>query len=120
MNYAQRKKGGERMTIWMVDTYAVKPDKLGEFPEFIKKFTAFVKKRPDLIKEIKSFKINSKLIGGTWGGYVEMYEFENVADFEKCFGRIMQDKEFMTEIYAKIPNYIVLGSESIEIWNSVI
>jgi hypothetical protein len=107
------------MTVFFVDTYAVKPDKLGEFTTFFKKFETFIKKRPELLKEAKSIKFFSHMLGGTWGGYVEMYEFANLADFEKCFNRIMQDKEFMTTIYAEFTTYVVPGSESTNIWNSV-
>jgi hypothetical protein len=107
------------MTIMMVDSYVVKPDKLGEYPAFLKKLDAFIKKRQELFKEAKSIKFSSKFLGGTWGGFVEMYEFENLADFEKCFNKVMHDKEFLTTIYAEVPNYIVPGSESVEIWNSV-
>ena len=107
------------MTVWMVDSYVVKPDKLGEFTALLKKLEVFIKKRKDLFKEAKSHKFFSQLLGGTWGGYVEMYEFENLADFEKCFGRVMHDKEFMTKIYAEFSSCVVPGSESANIWNSV-
>jgi hypothetical protein len=107
------------LTIWMVDSYVIRPDKLGEFPALLKKLKAFIKKRPELFKEARSVKFFSHMLGGTWGGYVEMYEFENLADFEKCFNRIMQDKEFMTTIYAEFTSRVVPGSESADIWNSV-
>jgi hypothetical protein len=48
-----------------------------------------------------------------------MYEFENLSDFEKCFNRIMQDKEFMTTIYAEFTSCVVPGSESAHVWDSV-
>jgi len=106
------------MTVLMVDTYVVKPDKLGDYPAFLKKLKAFIKKRPELFKEAKSVKFFSHMLGGAWGGYVEMYEFESLADFEKCFGRVMQDKEFI-KIYAEFASYVVPGTESPNIWNSV-
>ena len=120
MDYpVQQEEGGERITIIMVDSYVVKPDKLGEYPAFLKKLHALIKKRPELFKEAKSIKFFSKFLGGTWGGFVEIYEFENLADFEKCFNKVMHDKEFMTTIFAQLPNYLVPGSESVEIWNHV-
>ena len=107
------------MTILMVDTYVVKPEKLGEYTKFIKKLKTFVKNRPDLFKEAKSVKFFSQMLGGTWGGFIEMYEFENLADFEKCFNRVMQDKEFLKTIYAEFTNYVVPGTETPTIWNAV-
>jgi hypothetical protein len=103
----------------MVDSYVVKPDKLGEFTALLRKLETLIRKRPDLFKEAKSHKFFSHMVGGTWGGYVEMYEFENLADFEKCFNRVMQDKEFLTTIYAEFSGHVVPGSESANIWNSV-
>jgi hypothetical protein len=107
------------VTILMVDTYVVKPDKLGEYTAFLKKVKKWMKKRKDLFKEVKSHRFFSHLLGGKWGGYVEMYEFENLADFEKFFSRAMRDKEFMTKIYPEAASFTVPGSESVDIWNSV-
>jgi hypothetical protein len=104
----------------MVDSYVVKPEKLGEITGLLKKLEALIKRRPELFKEAKSHRFFSHMLGGKWGGYVEMYEFENMADFEKCFYRIMQDKEFMTTIYAEFTSYVVPGSETADVWNSVV
>jgi len=106
------------MTIFMVDTYVIKPDKLGEFTAFIKKIEKWMKKHPDLFKEVKSHKIFSHVLGGKWGGYVEMYEFENLANFEKWMNKIMRS-DFMTTLYPEAASLTVPGSESMDIWNSV-
>ncbi|HVP15783.1 MAG TPA: hypothetical protein VMT42_00235 [candidate division Zixibacteria bacterium] len=105
------------MTIFLVDTYVIKPDKLGEFAEFVKKYFEWMKKRTDLANEVKSHKLFSHMIG-KFGGYVEMIEFENLADFEKWTSKIMRS-EFMTTIYPEFAKYIVPGTESNEIWNSI-
>ncbi len=107
------------MTIFVVETYVVKPDKLGEFAEFGKKYIEWTKKRPDLYKDLKSWKLFTHVIGGVWGGYVEMSEFENLADAEKHLNMVMQDKEFMTEIYPQIMALIVPGTLSMNIWMPV-
>jgi hypothetical protein len=107
------------MTVFLVDTYIIKPDKLSEFTAFLKKYIERIKKRPDLTKEVKSHKIFSYMLGGKGGGYVEMWEFENLAEYEKCFNGIMQDKEFTTTLNLEMARLIVPASESIEIWNSV-
>ena len=106
------------MTIFWVDTYVIKPDKLGEFTAFIKKAVTWMKKHPEMFKEMKSHKLFSHVLGGKWGGYVEMYEFENLADFEKWMNRMMQS-DFMTTLYPEVASLTVPGSEYTEIWNSV-
>jgi hypothetical protein len=107
------------MTVFLVDTYVIKPDKLSEFTAFLKKYTEWEKKRLDLTKEVKSHKIFSHMLGGKWGGYVEMWEFENLADLEKFMNRVMQDQEWLATIYLEAARLIVPASESIDIWNSV-
>jgi hypothetical protein len=102
--------------IMMVDSYIVKPDRLAEYTAFLKKIEEWLKRRPEVFKEAKSHKFFSQMIGGKWGAYVEMWEFESLADFEKCFNRAMQDKDFMTNIYSEAQKFILPGTESVGIW----
>jgi hypothetical protein len=106
------------MTIFSVETWIVKPDKLGEFPAGVKKWETWVKKHPEVFKEVKSHKVFSHLLGGNWGGYVYMTEFENLADVEKGINKLMKS-DFMTTLYPEFASLIVAGSYSISIWNSV-
>jgi len=48
-----------------------------------------------------------------------MWEFENMAECEKCMNRAMQDKEFLTAIYLEFTSHIVPATHSINIWQSV-
>lgn len=107
------------MTVFMVATYVVKPDKLGEFEAFLKTSDPYIKKRPDLFREIKSHKIFTYLLGGIGGGYVEMWEAESLANLEKVFNRLMGDKEYMTKVYPMFAALIVPGTYSTNIWNAV-
>ena len=106
------------MTIFMVETYVVKPDKQQEFMEFAKKYIEWKEKHPALFKEVKSYKMFAQMLGGNFGGFVEMWEFEDLANGEKCMNRMMQDKEFMTKLYLEYVNLIVPATHLISIWNS--
>lgn len=106
------------MTVFMVETYVIKPEKEAEFKAMLKKFFAYKEKHPQLFKEVKSYKIFSHLLGGKWGGYVEMSEFDNLADFEKWINRLMQS-DFMTTIYSGFMALVVPATDSISIWNPV-
>ena len=106
------------MTVFTVERYVVKPDKLAEFTAFVKKFKAIVKRRPELCKEMKSYKIYSDQLGGNWGGGTWMTEYDSLADFEKCVKRAMGDKEFIT-IMAEWNALIVPGTYSINVWTPV-
>jgi hypothetical protein len=106
------------MTVFMVETYIVKPDKLGEAAAHFKKFETWVKEHPELLKEVKSTKIFTHLLGGNWGGYVVMTEFENLAEGEKWENKFMKSG-YMTTLYPEWASLLVAGSYSISIWNSV-
>jgi hypothetical protein len=107
------------MAVFMVEKCIVKPDKLGEWTAFVKKVETYVKGNPELFKEVKSHKWFSHMLGGNWGGYVEMWEANSLEEIMKSFNRVMQDKEYMTKIYPEGMALIIPGSNSIEIWNSV-
>jgi antibiotic biosynthesis monooxygenase (ABM) superfamily enzyme len=113
-----RTDGGDKMTVFLVETYVIKPDKLEEFNTLLKKSETYMKKHPDLFKEMKSHKIFSQLFGGNWGGYIEMYEFENLASFEKWMTRIMQS-DYMKTSYPEQMSLVVPGTHSANMWNSV-
>jgi hypothetical protein len=92
---------------------------MAEWEAFGKKWTEFTKKRSDLLKDVKSWRLFANVLGGPMGGYVEMWEFENLATAEKVMGKMMQDKEFVTEIYASFIALTVPGTHSMSIWNPV-
>src|SRR5208337_5324205 len=99
-------KRGDKMTVFMVEPFIVKPDKLGEFTAWMKKFETWVKKHEESYKEVKSGKAFSHMLGGNWGGYVHMMEFENLADLEKFLNKLMKS-DFMTTIYPEFASLIV-------------
>ena len=103
------------MTIFVVETYVVKPEKLAEFTAYKEKWKKFFAK---WLKEVKSYKIFAQFLGGNWGGYVEMWEFENLADCEKFFNRVMQS-DYTTKLYPEFASLVVPATYSINVWNPV-
>jgi hypothetical protein len=108
------------MTIFKVETYVIKPEKGEEYHAIIKKWTAYMKKNKEKCKELKSWKLFSRMIGDNIGGFIEMWELESLADYEKLMKKIMQDKEFraMSSPFSK--DCLVPATYSVNIWNSVI
>ena len=106
------------MTVFGVVTWIIKPDKLGEFTEWYEKFLEWMKKHPDLFREVKSRRLFSHLIGGNVGGYVEIWELENMADWEKWYNKVIQS-EYMTKLYPEAAVLEVPGSESTSVWSFV-
>lgn len=105
------------MTIFIVEKYNIRPEKLGEFAAVYKEtLIPFMEKRKDLMMEIKSHRMFSQMMHS--GGYVEITEFENLSEYEKYTSKEMQDHEMMTKIYAQLLPMIVPGTHSMEIWNA--
>ena len=106
------------MTVFKVETYVVKPEKQQEFKTLVKKWVAMKEKKPQKFKELKSWKMFAQMIGGNFGGFIEMSEFENLADFEKFTNRMERDREVITNILSGFMNCIIPATYSINIWNS--
>ena len=102
------------MTIFVVETYVIKPEKQAEFTAYKKKWKKFFVK---WLKELKSCKMFAQMFGGNYGGYVEMWEFENLADCEKFFNRIMQS-EYPTKLQPEFMALIVPATYSMSVWTS--
>jgi hypothetical protein len=103
------------MTVFLVETYVVKPEKHSEFMTYKKKWKKFFAK---WLKELKSHKMLAQLLGGNYGGFVEMWEFESLADCEKFFIKIMQS-DYSTKLYPEFASLIVPATHSMNILNSV-
>ena len=108
------------MTVFRVETYVIKPEKQEEYMAFMKRWVAYIKKNKAKCKELKSWKLFSQMIGGNSGGYVEMGEFESLADFEKFMHRILhgQEKSIAT-IVSGFTTCVVPGTYSANVWSSV-
>jgi hypothetical protein len=108
------------VTVFLVQTFVVRPEKLSEFPAFHKKFEEWMKTRPDLTKGLKSpRKTFRHTLGGNWGGIVIMYEFKSMADVGNAGNKLIADKEYMTKMYPEFAALIVPGTYSFCVWSPV-
>lgn len=107
------------MTVYRIETYVIKPEKHEEYRALMKKWQAYVKKHRQKCRELKSWKLFSRLIGDQIGGYVEMWELDSLGDYEKLMSRIMQDKEFQSIVSEFSRNCMVPATYSANVWNSV-
>ena len=58
------------------------------------------------------------MFGGISGGYIEMNEFDNMADAEKYMTRVFKDKVFM-KLYQEAKLLLVPATYSLNVWNAV-
>lgn len=105
------------MAVVRVHAYTVKPERMNDLMALVEEFKTFVKARPDLFKEMKSWHYYTKLAGGKLGEIVEMAEFEDLAAFERCHKALGGDKVYKTK-YAQLLELLVPGSYQREIWSS--
>jgi len=93
------------MTVFEVDQWMVKPEKQEEFTKLLKRSLKYMKDNPKMFKEVKSQKIFTQTLGGIYGAYVALVEYDSLADYERSSKRMEKDealakmnKEFMSLI----------------------
>ena len=77
-----------------------------------------IKKNKKMFKELKSLKLFTQMFGGVYGAYVELGEYDSVADCDKLFVNLLKDEEWK-KLYQKFISLIETGTYSISIWNAV-
>jgi hypothetical protein len=106
------------LTVFLIRTYTVKPDKLKEHNEWGKKLVSLMKKKPDLFSGVKSMRVFSHKYGGCIGGFTAMWGFENLAlveGWESGFCEIPEEMALRSEFM----DLIIPGSFTADIWESV-
>jgi hypothetical protein len=120
MNWHTRRKESEKMAVFKVEAYVAKPEKHEEYMAIMKKWAAYIRKNKEKCKELKSWNLLSQMTGGNSGGYVEMSEFESLADYEEFMHRVFHGNDkLITAIVSGFTVCVVPGTYSMNIWNSV-
>ena len=83
------------MTVFEVGIWVVKPEKQAEFTKLWKRFLKYLKENPKMFKELKSIKLFTQTLGGITGAYVELAEYDSLADYEKLNKRTLKDAGYM-------------------------
>jgi hypothetical protein len=113
-----KKKEDDKMTVFIVETYAVKPGKQGEFMTLLKRIAEYKKENPEKFKEMRSKKVFSQMFGGISGGYIEMNEFDSMADVEKYMMKIQKDEGFI-KLYQEALLLTIPTTYSLNVWKAV-
>ena len=83
------------MTIVVQDMWVVKPDRQAEFKKLWQLYQKYAKDNPKLFKEMKGNKTFTQMLGGTYGAYISLSEYNSLADMEKLNNRTMKDPTLM-------------------------
>ena len=106
------------MTVLIHETYVVRPENQKKFMELWKRILELVKKNPKMFKEVRSLKLYNQIFGGISGAYVELAEYDSLADYEKLLERLFKDEEFM-KFYQEITSLVESGMSTTNIWKPV-
>ena len=105
------------MTVVVVFKWLVKPEKQAAHDRMMQRYVKWMKENPTA--ELRSYRILTQMFGGIYGSYIELMEFDNIADFEKVFERNMKDKEFAA-IMQETVQVTEPATLCFEVWNAVI
>lgn len=107
------------MSIFEVQTYVVKSEKREQFTPLLNEFLKFKETHEELFKGLKSWKLYKQEYGAISGLYIEMWEFDSLADMEVNSEKIHND-EGMKKILKEFHQLIEPSTFSASIWNPVI
>ena len=106
------------MSIFLVETYVVRAEKLSEFDPALNEFLKFKETRSELFKGLRSWKLLKQEYGGVSDMYIEMWEFDSLAAMETMNARLSSD-EGMKRIGRKFHELVESTSFSANIWYPV-
>jgi hypothetical protein len=106
------------MTVFVVETYVVKLGKQRELISLLRRMRKYRARNPEGFKEMKSKRIFSQMFGGIAGGYVELNEFDSLADAEKYITRMDKDEGYM-KLYQEALQLVVPATYSLNVWKAL-
>jgi antibiotic biosynthesis monooxygenase (ABM) superfamily enzyme len=106
------------VTVFVVRTYTVKPDKYAEHNAWGKKLVALLKEKPELFGGVLGMRVLRQKYGGQVGGFTAMWKFNSMQDAEAWENGFTTVKEEMA-LRQEFLELIVPGSYSQAIWEPV-
>ena len=108
------------MSDFLVSTYVVKPEKQEEYKAMYRRWLEYKKENPEEAKELepKSRRVFTQTFGDIYGKYMEIYEFDSMADYERFEERVSKNKKY-SKIFENQMVYFVPETVSNSIWNPV-
>jgi antibiotic biosynthesis monooxygenase (ABM) superfamily enzyme len=103
------------VTVFVISTYTIKPDKLAEHTSWGKKLVKTIKEKPDQFKEVNSLKVCHRR-GNQTGNYLAMWEFKTSAD-RKAWEQRFRKEQLATS--SEFMQLIVPGSFKRKVWKPV-
>ncbi len=106
------------MSIFVVGTMVAKPKNQEALMKLWKKFFAYMKDNSELFREVKSFSVFSQMFGGALNGFVELVEYDSLADYEKLHERLHKDPGYV-QLIQEFLQLVDPDTLSEQVWKSV-
>jgi len=106
------------MSIVLTETYVVKAERQAEFTPLLNKFLKFKEEHAQLFDGLKSWKLYNQEIGQPSGLYIEMLEFESMAEMEEFVRRIFSDERMRT-LHAEFHEIFEPATFCTSIWRPI-
>jgi len=106
------------MSVIVAETYVARREKTVEFTALLDEFLKFKKAHPQLFRGLKSWKLYKQDYGQPTGMYIEMWEYENLAQMEETNTRIFSD-EGIKKINEAFHKLVEPATFSATIWSEV-
>lgn len=108
------------MSVFVVARYVIKPKNWQDYVPSTKRRLKYMKQNPEKFKELKSWKLFAPDLNGKAGEYVEMWEFDSFAEYQKWHEKATKDTEYMKMLNEEFMPLIVEATWSREMWATVI
>ncbi len=102
------------MSVFMVETYVVKPEKQDALMPLLQKVVKIMKDNPGKFKEVKSYRHFSQTIGNMLG-QIEVWELTDMGVIDCLFNKFFTDEE-LKKIPQEFFASIVPETYNIQIW----
>ena len=106
------------MSILLIETYVVKAEKQAKFTPLLNEFLKYKMDHAQLFSGVKSWKLYKQDFGAIAGMYIEVWEYESLADMDKINKRIFED-EGMKKIGVEFHQLVEPATFSANIWSPV-
>ncbi len=106
------------MSIFLVETYILRVDMQDEYDQQLRRFVEYKQNHPKLFEGLLSWKLLQQQLGNPSGMYIEMWEYENLAAYEKYDGQIFADPG-MKEISKEFHKLVEPSTFTASLWNPV-
>ena len=88
-----------------------------QLTSLLQKAVALMNERPEKFAGVKSYQAYSQMIG-TFGGYVEIWEFESMNDIDTFFKTMFSDEE-LKKIPQEFFGLLEAGTYHTQVWTTV-